>query len=277
MHIHISSEHNILDLKLKETWQYRNLIWLFTKRSFQVSYKQTILGPLWLFINPLLTGIVYVILFGNIAKLSTDGVPMLLFYLSGNAIWSYFSSCFTNNSSTFTSNARLFGKVYFPRLTIPISTVLSAMGRWAIQMILVTILAIYYIARGSLHPNWAALLLVPFVLLWLGMLGLGCGIIVSSMTTKYRDLNVLVGFGIQLWMYATPVVYPMSTISAKWLKTVLTINPVTAPIEIFRYAILGTGTVYASCVAVSLAITLVVTVLGIIVFNKVERTFMDTV
>ena len=277
MHTHISAEHNLFDLKLKETWQYRDLIRMFTKRSFQVSYAQTILGPLWLFIKPLLTSLVYVVLFGNIAGLSTDGIPMLLFYLTGNAIWEFFSNCFNSNANTFVNNARLFGKVYFPRLVVPISNMLSAAIRWAIQMILVVALAAYYIAAGVLAPNWAALVLVPLLLVWLGLLGMGCGIIISSLTTTYRDLQVLVGFGVTLWMYATPVVYPLSTVKASWLRSILAINPVTAPVEIFRYAVLGTGTIDALMIGVSLAITAIVVLLGIIVFNRVERTFMDRV
>lgn len=274
---HISAKHNLWDLKLHEVWQYRDLILLFTKRSFTVSYKQTILGPLWLFINPLLTSLVYVVLFGNIAKLSTGGIPQLLFYLSGNAIWSYFSACLTNNASTFTGNAGLFGKVYFPRLVVPISNLLSTMIRFGIQMILALLLLAYYVARGVVTPHWWAWITLPLVLLWLGMLGLGIGIIISSMTTKYRDLSVLVGFGVSLWMYATPVVYPLSQIPDGWLKTVLMVNPVTAPVEWFRYALLGSGTILPKYMVLSLTITVLVMLFGVMVFNKVERTFMDTV
>lgn len=274
---HISAKHNLWDLKLHEVWQYRDLILLFTKRSFTVSYKQTILGPLWLFINPLLTSLIYVVLFGNIAKLSTGGIPQLLFYLSGNAIWSYFSACLTNNASTFTGNAGLFGKVYFPRLVVPISNLLSTMIRFGIQMILALLLLAYYVARGVVTPHWWAWITLPLVLLWLGMLGLGIGIIISSMTTKYRDLSVLVGFGVSLWMYATPVVYPLSQIPDGWLKTVLMVNPVTAPVEWFRYALLGSGTILPKYMVLSLTITVLVMLFGVMVFNKVERTFMDTV
>lgn len=276
-HKHISSEHKLFDLKLKEVFQYKDLIWMFTKRTFQVSYKQTILGPLWLFINPLMTSVVYVILFGNIAKLSTDGAPQLLFYLAGNAIWSYFSSNLSGNSSTFTSNAGLFGKVYFPRLTVPISGMFSYAIKFAIQMILVLILIGYYCITGTLHPNWIEWLLIPVLLLQLGLMGIGIGIILSSMTTKYRDLSVLVGFGVTLWMYATPVVYPLSQLNDGIIRTILIINPVTAPVELFRHAILGTGTVLPGCLAISWAFTVAVLFIGIIIFNKVERNFMDTV
>ena len=273
---HISSKHNYFDLKLGEVWRYRDLIFLFTKRAFTVSYKQTILGPLWLFLNPLMTSVIYVILFGNIAKLGTDGVPQLLFYMAGNAIWQYFSTCLTNNANTFTGNAGLFGKVYFPRLVIPISNMLSAIIRFGIQMIMVMVLLIFFFVRGQVHPNLLAWVLLPVVLVWLGILGMGFGIIISSMTTKYRDLQVLVGFGVQLWMYATPVVYPMSLVHG-WLRTLLMINPVTMPIEIFRYAFLGVGTIDLRFAAWSVLVTFVVMFLGIVVFNKVERTFMDTV
>ena len=275
-HTHISADHNLLDLKLKEVWDYRDLIWLFTKRSFQVAYKQTILGPLWLVINPLLTSFVYVVLFGNIAKLGTDGIPQLLFYLSGAALWSYFSSCLTGNSSTFTGNAHLFGKVYFPRLVVPVSHVISAVIRFGIQMIPVAALMVYYLAKGAVHPHYASWLLLPFLLLWLGLLGMGLGILISGMTTKYRDLSVLVSFGMRLLMYATPVVYPLTTIPEN-LKTAALVNPVTMPVEIFRRILFGTGSFCLWSVLLSAAITLLAAFLGVVLFNKVERIFIDTV
>lgn len=275
-HTHISSKHKLFDLNLREVWQYRELTMLFVKRGFQVSYKQTILGPLWLFINPLITALFDVLLFGSIAKLSTDGVPQLLFYLSGNALWSFFSGRVNSNSRTFTGNAGLFGKVYFPRLVIPVSDVLSGIIRFGIQMIMVIALLIYYLILGMVHPNWLLLLTIPFILIELGAMGMGVGIIVSSLTTKYRDLSVLVGFALQLWMYATPVVYPMSTVSGP-LKTLLELNPVSAPMELFRGALFGTGTVSAGNLAYSCVFTFVVLLVGIVIFNKVERTFIDTV
>ncbi len=275
-HVHISAKHDLFDLKLGEVWRYRELIWLFTKRSFQVAYKQTILGPLWLFIRPLMTSFMSVVLFGNIAKLSTDGVPQLLFYLTGNAIWSYFSSCFSNACSTFTGNSRLFGKVYFPRLVMPLSNILNAAIRFGIQMTLALALLAYYVAAGLMQPHWPAWLGIPLVLAQLGLLGMGCGIIVSSLTTKYRDLNVLVGFGVTLWMYATPVVYPMSSVSGP-LRDILLLNPVSAPVELLRWIILGVGSVSVPHLALSCGVTLAVVFLGILLFNKVERTFMDTI
>lgn len=273
---HISADHRLLDLDLKAVWQYRDLIWLFTKRSFLVAYKQTILGPLWLIINPLLTAFIYVVLFGNIAKLGTDGIPQLLFYLSGTALWSYFSSCLTGNSSTFTGNAHLFGKVYFPRLVMPVSHVVSSVIRFGIQMIPVALLMAYYLLKGAVHPHFEQWILIPFLLLWLGLLGMGIGILISSMTTKYRDLSVLVSFGMQLLMYGTPIVYPLSKVPG-FLKTLALINPVAMPVELFRYLLFGAGTICVWSVILSLFITMLVAFLGIILFNKVERIFIDTV
>lgn len=274
---HISAKHNFFDLKLNEVWQYRDLIVLFTRRNFATLYKQTILGPLWLFLNPLMTAVMNMVVFGNIARLGTDGVPQLLFYMTGNAVWGYFASCVTGNASTFTGNAGLFGKVYFPRLTVPLSNILSNCIRFGIQMLMVAGLLGYYTAVGSiqLHPlRW---LLIPAILLLLGMMGMGCGILISSLTTKYRDLSVLVGFGMGLWMYATPVVYPLSELGDGILRSLIVLNPVTAPVELFRFAVLGVGTVQISGLIISLLFAAAVLLLGVVVFNRVERTFMDTV
>ena len=276
-HIHISSKHRMLDLNLWEVWQYRDLIALFTKRTFTLTYKQTILGPAWLFLNPLISSIIYAFVFGGIAGIGTDCIPSLLFYMSGNAIWIYFSGCVTKNASTFTTNANVFGKVYFPRLTIPISNVLSSIIQLGIQMLLVLVLLIYYVVVGAVHPNWIAWLMIPLALIHLGVLGLGCGIIISSLTTKYRDLAILVTFGVQLWMYITPVVYPLSQVGGGWMKILLMINPVTAPVEVFRYALLGQGIIMPEFLALSWVFTIVAVVIGVMIFNKVEKTFMDTV
>ena len=276
-HTHITSEHKWLDLKLKEVWQYRDLIWLFTKRSFVVKYKQTVLGPVWLFISPLLTSVIYTFVFGGIAKMSTDGLPQILFYLSGTAIWTFFSTCLTQNATAFTANANVFGKVYFPRLTMPLSNVISALLQFGIQMILVIVVLVYYIIIGEVHPNWWAMWMIPVVLIQLGIMGLGFGIIISSMTTKYRDLTILIGFGVSLWMYGTPVVYPLSQLDNCILKSLIVANPVTAPIEMFRYALLGQGEINLIYIAISWAVTIIVLLFGIMLFNKVERTFMDTV
>ena len=276
-HTHISSKHRWFDLNLKEVWRYRDLIVLFTRRSFVLTYKQTVLGPAWIFLNPLISSIIYAFVFGGIAGIGTDGVPQLLFYLCSNAIWIFFSSCVTKNAQTFTANAGVFGKVYFPRLTTPISNVLASIIQFGVQMILVLIFLAYYLARGAVSPNWWAWLLIPVALVHLGVMGLGFGIIISSLTTKYRDLAILVNFGVQLWMYATPIVYPLSQLGDGLMKTILLINPVTAPVELIRFAVLGRGTIVPAYLALSWAITALVAVFGVMLFNHVEKTFMDTV
>lgn len=276
-HTHISAERKLWDFRLKELWQYRDLVILFTKKTFTVSYKQTILGPAWLLLTPLLSSLVYMVVFGRIAGLSTDGIPELLFYLSGTALWGYFSSSLTTNSSTFVSNAYLFGKVYFPRLAVPISNMLVSLIRLGIQMLLVLVLLVYYVAIGAVHPNWWAWLLLPLVLLHLGIMGMSFGIVLSSVTSKYRDLSALVSLGVQLWMYITPVVYPMSQLDNSFLGKLLRFNPVTMPVELFRYAVLGVGHVDGASMAFSVGITATACVLGILLFNRVEKTFMDTV
>lgn len=276
-HIRITSKTRRFSLNLKEVWQYRDLIVLFTKRTFQLTFKQTILGPAWIFLNPLITSIIHTLVFGEIAGFGTDGVPKILFYFTSTALWSFFASCITQNASTFTSNASVFGKVYFPRLTIPISNMLSALIRFAIQMLLVGAFWAFFLIRGEVHPNWAAWPFIPLVLLQLGMMGLGVGIIVSSLTTKYRDLTILVGFGVQLWMYATPIVYALSIVGPSFTRNVMLINPVTMPVEIFRYAFLGKGTIEPFFLITSVVFTIAVLFIGIVIFNRVEKTFMDTV
>ena len=276
-HTHITSKHRLLDLNLKEVWRYRDLILLFTQRTFTVTYKQTILGPAWLFLNPLISSVIYAFVFGGIAGIDTDGIPSILFYMCSNAIWIFFSGCVTKNANTFTANAGVFGKVYFPRLTIPVSNVLSSVIQFGIQMLMMLAFLVYYLVMGQVHPNWGAWLLIPVALLHLGLLGLGCGIVISSLTTKYRDLAILVTFGVQLWMYITPIVYPMSQLGDGLMKTILMINPVTAPVEMLRYAVLGQGTIMPGYLALSWGITIAVVLFGIMIFNKVEKTFMDTV
>lgn len=276
-HTHITSKRRWFELNLKEVWHYRDLIWLFTKRNFVVKYKQTILGPAWIFLNPLISSLMYAFVFGGIAGIGTEGVPQLLFYLCSNAIWIFFSTSLTQNATTFTANANVFGKVYFPRLTMPISNVVSSIIQFGVQMILVLLFLVYYLVKGAVSPNWGAWLLIPVVLVHLGLLALGCGIIISSLTTKYRDLAILVTFGIQLWMYATPIVYPISEIPAGWMQTIIQINPVTAPVELLRYAVLGQGTVDWLYYGISWIVTVTVAILGVMIFNRVEKTFMDTV
>lgn len=276
-HTHITAEHRWFELNLKEVWRYRDLIVLFTKRSFQVRYKQTVLGPAWLFLSPFITSVIYTLVFGNIAGIATEGVPKILFYMSSNAIWTFFASCVTSNASTFTSNAGMFGKVYFPRLTKPISNMFVSVINFGIQLIMIAFFFVYYLWRGDVSPHWAAWPLIPLVLVHLGVMGVGFGIIISSLTTKYRDLSILVGFGVSLWMYLTPVLYPLSQLGDGTMKTIMLINPVTAPVEIFRYALVGQGTIHVAYLCGSLAFTVLVAVFGIMIFNKVERTFMDTV
>ncbi|MBQ8813392.1 MAG: ABC transporter permease [Lachnospiraceae bacterium] len=274
---HISSKYHMFDLNLKEVWRYRDLIMLFTKRTFALTYKQTVLGPAWIFINPLISSFIYAFVFGGIAGMGTDGVPQILFYLCSNAIWIFFSGCVTKNASTFTANANVFGKVYFPRLTIPVSNVLASVVQFGVQMILVLLFLTYYVINGQVHPHWEVWPLIPVVLVHLGLLGLGFGIIISSLTTKYRDLAILVTFGVQLWMYATPIVYPLSQLGDGLMKNILLLNPVTAPVEVFRYAVLGQGEIMPAYLVLSGVITLVAVIGGVMIFNKVEKTFMDTV
>ena len=264
------------DINLKELVQYKYLIIMFVKRDFKTMYKQTILGPLWIIINPLMTTLMYTIVFGNIANIPTDGMPQIVFYMLGTTVWTYFSSCLTKTSSTFTGNAAIFGKVYFPRLVTPISTVISGLINFGVQFLMFLGFMAYFMIKGSpIEPNlW--ILITPLLLVQLAALALGFGIIISSMTTKYRDLAVLVGFGVQLWMYATPVVYPASQIGGK-LKTLMMLNPVSPIVESFRYAFLGSGSIPWNYLGISVVTTLVVLFAGVVLFSRVEKTFMDTV
>lgn len=272
----ISPQTNILDLKLKDVWKYRDLLIMFVKRDFVSTYKQTILGPIWFFVQPLLTTLTFVIIFGNIAKLSTDGLPMTLFYMSGITMWNYFSECLNKTATVFKDNANIFGKVYFPRLIMPLSIVVSNLIRFGIQLSLFLGFLLWYIFNGSsVHPNWY-ILLVPYLVVLMALLALGLGMIISAMTTKYRDLVFLLTFGIQLFMYATPVIYPMSSLSVKygWL---IKANPLSAIIETFRYAFTGSGQFSWGVLAYSSLFTFIILVIGTIIFNKVEKSFMDTV
>ncbi len=272
----IESKSKLFDLKLKEVWKYRDLVSLFVKRDFKTKYKQTILGPLWFIIQPLLTTLMQTIVFGNFAGLPTDGIPQFLFYMAGNVPWLYFSTCVTNTSNTFVGNAGVFGKVYFPRMTTPIAMVITCMLNFFIQFAMLVGFEIYFICMGSsVMPTWEALLL-PLLLLQMALLGMGFGIIVSSMTTKYRDLQVLVSFGVSLWMYATPIIYTASSLSAKAYSLIM-LNPMTPIVEMFRYALLGSGTCDYLYWGISWVTTFAVVFLGIIMFNRVEKTFMDTV
>lgn len=271
--------HNKLwSVDFKEIWRYRDLIVLFVKRNIVVQYKQTVLGPLWYLIQPILTVIMNMVVFGGIAKMSTDGIPQPLFYMAGNVCWFYFSDCLLQTSNTFTANANMFGKVYFPRLVVPISTVLSNLLRFAIQLLLfIAIYVYFFIAGGTLTPHWWALLLFPVLVVMLAGLGLGFGILISSMTTKYRDLTILFTFIVQLWMYATPIVYPLSMVTDSTLRTVILANPLTSIIETFKYAALGEGYFSWGALGYSFVFMCVLMLIGILIFNKVQKTFMDTV
>ena len=273
----IRPHEKLWKLNLKEVWAYRDLVELFVKRNIVVQYKQTILGPLWYLIQPILTVIMNMVVFGGIAHMSTDGVPQALFYMAGNVCWFYFSDCLNQTSSTFVANQGMFGKVYFPRMVVPISTVMSNLLRFGIQLLLFVAFWIYFFVSGSdIHLTWT-ILLVPVLVVMLAGLGLGFGILISSMTTKYRDLTILFTFIVQLWMYATPIVYPMSMVTNETLRTVIMLNPMTAVVETFKYATLGQGYFSWGALGYSLAFMSVLLLWGTIVFNKVQRSFMDTV
>lgn len=273
----ISSKKKWLDFNLKEVWNYRDMIFLLVKRTFVSQYKQTILGPLWAIIQPLMTTVVFTIVFGNLAKLSTDGIPPFLFYMAGNIMWSYFAASFTGNAGTFTGNAGIMGKVYFPRIVMPISTIFSQMISFAIQFIFFVGFLIYFLVKGNteIAPN-TMMLLTPLLILQMALLALGFGIIISSLTTKYRDLSMLIGFGTQLWMYATPIAYSIDYIPQKYMDLYM-LNPVTPIITTFRYAFLGSGSFDLGYYLKSWVVTLIILVIGILLFNRVEKTFMDTV
>jgi lipopolysaccharide transport system permease protein len=272
----IRHKNGWFDIHLSELWRYRDLVGLFVWRDFVAVYKQTILGPLWYILQPLLTTLVFTIIFGNVAKLSTDGLPPFLFYLSGVIAWRYFADCLNNTSNTFVSNAHIFGKVFFPRLTVPVSVVISNLIGFCIQFLLFLVFFLYYWQSGSaIHPQ-PALLLLPLLIAQMAALGLGFGIIVSSMTTRYRDLTHLVGFGVQLWMFATPVVYPASSLPENW-EWILLFNPMASVIEAFRFGFLGVGTINLQNWLISLASTVFILLVGIIFFSRIEKTFLDTV
>jgi lipopolysaccharide transport system permease protein len=272
----VRPHRRLFDLKLGQLWRYRDLVLLFVRRDFVSLYKQTILGPLWYLIQPLLTTITFTVVFGNIAKLPTDGLPQFLFYMSGTVIWTYFATCLTKTSETFVHNAHLFGKVYFPRLAVPVSILISNLIAFAIQFVFFLAFMGYFALHGApIRPTFY-ILLTPILVLMMAGLGLGFGLIVSALTTKYRDLRFLVQFGVQLLMYATPVVYSSSSIPARF-RPLIQANPMTSVIEAFRYAFLGGGTVSLGGLAYSFAFMVVIVAVGAVIFNRVEATFMDTV
>jgi lipopolysaccharide transport system permease protein len=272
----ITPHKSLLDLKLNELWDYRDLIMIFVKRDIVATYKQTILGPLWLFLAPIFTVVVYTLVFNNIAKISTDNIPAPLFYLAGTSMWGYFQSCFLGTSSTFVSNANIFGKVYFPRLIAPISLIFSNFFKFCIQLLLFCCFWVYYTYTGAEIAINTTIILFPLLLILMGGIALGVGIIISSFTTKYRDLTYFLSFGITLLMYATPVIYPISAIPDMY-KVIFQFNPIAPIIETFRYSVTGSGSFEWHGLIYSTGFMVVVLVFGIIIFNRVERTFMDTV
>lgn len=273
----IEPKTSLLSVDFKEIWRYRDLFSMFVKRDIITQYKQTILGPAWFFIQPLLTMVMYMIVFGGIAGISTDGLPQALFYLAGILCWQYFADCLNKTSSTFTTNQNIFGKVYFPRLIVPLATVSSNLVRLFIQLFLFLVVYVYYLVVGvDVAPNWYVLLF-PVLVLMLAGLALGFGIIISSMTTKYRDLTILFTFVVQLWMYATPIIYPLSTITNTTVRTVMLLNPITSIVETFKYGALGIGSFSWGALGYSFGFMAVLLAIGIVVFNKVQRSFMDTV
>jgi lipopolysaccharide transport system permease protein len=275
----IEPQTSLFELNLKDVWRYRDLLWLLVKRDFVSFYKQTILGPLWFFIQPLFTTIIFTFIFGNLAGLSTDGLPQPLFYMAGITAWNYFADCLTKTSTVFRDNANIFGKVYFPRLIMPLSIVVSNLVRFGVQMLLFFVMIGYYLVQdemGSLfHPNMY-MLLFPVLVLLMALLGLGLGLIITAMTTKYRDLAFLITFGVQLMMYATTVIYPLSAAPSKY-KWLIELNPMTGIIEAFRFGFLGQGEFTINTFGYSVVFTLISLVLGILIFNKTEKTFVDTV
>ena len=273
---HIKSKTGLLEVNLAELYHYRDLIYLFFKRNYVTRYKQTILGPLWLIVSPLITVCLYAFVFGNLAGLSDSGVPQIVFYLAGNALWTFFATSLTQTASTFTSNSAIMGKVYFPRLVMPISSVLSGLFDLLIQIAILIVFMLFFWIKGFAFNLNISLFYAPLLILQTGFLGLGFGIIIASLTTKYRDLAVLVGFGVQLWMYATPVVYTLSLIP-KNIMHIYMLNPMSPIMECWRNVVLGVGSFPAFYWGISWITTLVVLAIGVLLFNRIEKTFMDTV
>jgi lipopolysaccharide transport system permease protein len=272
----IESRTSLLDLRLKEVWYYRDLLFLFVRRDFVTVYKQTILGPLWFFIQPILTTITFTIIFGNVAQLSTDGAPKLVFYMAGITLWNYFSTCLTSVAGVFNANAGIFGKVYFPRLIMPLTIVISNLMKFGVQFLMFIIFVLYYyFYKDDIQPNnW--ILLTPVVICLMAIISMGIGLILSSLTTKYKDLNQLIAFGIQLFMYATPVIYPSSSIPSGY-KWVINLNPLVGLFDYMRYAYLGIGQFSTFSLVYPSIFGLGILAVGIVFFNKTQRTFMDTV
>src|SRR5574344_2940580 len=275
----ITNKSSLFSLELDEVWRYRDLLMMYVKRDIVTFYKQTILGPAWFFIQPILTTVMFMFVFGGIAGISTDGVPQAVFYLAGLVCWNYFADCLTKCSDTFNANQQIFGKVYFPRLIVPFSIVISNMVKMGIQLVLfIVVYAYYFIVLGTFEINWT-IVLFPVLLLMLASLGLGFGLVISSLTTKYRDLRFLITFGVQLWMYATPVIYPLSVMKQNYPDKIWVIvaNPLTAIIETFKYGFTGVGVFEWNYLLYSFVMSIAVLLLGIIVFNRVQKNFMDVI
>jgi len=277
--IEITPKNSLLDLKLKDVWHYRDLLILLVRRDFVAFYKQTILGPIWFFVQPVITIIMYTVIFGNLAGIPTDGVPKPLFYLAGTIIWNYFSECLTKTSTVFKDNAAMLGKVYFPRLIMPLSIVLSNLIKFAVQLVLFIVLLIFYWIKGAVILPNAFILLFPLLIILIAAQGLGLGMIISAVTTKYRDLAFIVSFGVPLLMYTTTVIYPLSEVLQKFhnYSWLIKLNPVTAVIETFRYGFLGKGSFSWELLGYSIVITAFLLITGTIIFNRVEKNFVDTV
>lgn len=272
----IKPKRNLFDINLKQVYEYKDLLLLFVKRDVITVYKQTILGPIWFFVQPILTMVIYVFVFGSVAKISTDSIPQPLFYLSGIVMWNYFADCFNQTANTFTQNANIFGKVFFPRLIIPLSKIVSSLIKYLIQFSLFLALFFYYYFNSSVIQPSLLILIVPILLVLMAGLGLGFGLIFSSLTTKYKDLKFLIQFGVQLLMYATPIIYPLSTIPEKyqfWVK----LNPIAHIVETFKTAFLGSGHFSLNGLIYASSFTIVILLFGILIFNKTEQKFMDTV
>lgn len=278
----IKAEKKLLDVNFKDLWRYRDLLFMFVKRDFISFYKQTILGPLWFFIQPLFTTIMFSFVFGNLANIPTDGLPPHLFYLAGTIAWNYFADCINKTSSVFIANSNIFGKVYFPRLIMPLSIVVSNLVKFSVQFILFLMFMAYYAIEGITYTFSYALLIVPYLMLLMAMLGLGLGLIISAMTTKYKDLTFLISFGVQLLMYGTPVIYSLSMVKERfvdspYLISIIEYNPMTNIIEAFRFSFLGKGVFNVETISYSSVVTAIILFFGIIIFNKTEKNFIDTI
>lgn len=272
----IKSQSSLLELNLPEIWRYRDLLMMFVKRDIVTFYKQTILGPLWFFIQPLFTTLMFMVIFGRMAGISTAGIPQGLFYMSGILCWNYFSDCLNRTSTTFKDNQHIFGKVYFPRIVVPVSIIISNLIRFGIQFILFVAIYVYYLAKGTaVQPNWG-IFLFPLLILTMAVLSLGFGMIITSLTTKYKDLTFLVQFGVQLWMYATPIIYPLSAAPEKY-RWLVAANPMTSIVETFKFGFLNQQPFHFGYLLYSIGFAVVLFVIGIVVFNRVERGFMDVV